>query len=197
MHAVHDAVESVFMKNRSKKHVEVEFRLGKFHGKHFNPDVGKVNFDKLMKALKNFKGWESVTESSYEIFYGPKNLRTTIDEENDKRESVIKTRIENVNCVTQNLPFDVRMSISTEKPYEDTGDEEYTDSVCKKRISFVRKGLSIDMTEVQGDNDDIDSEQESTYHVEFEIIKPHTVTDKNTLFNHINKIENLLSCLRS
>ena len=197
MHAVHDAVEHAFMKNNCKKHVEVEFRLGKFHDNHFNPDVGKVNFDRMLGALTKFKGWESTTKSSYEIFYGPKNLRTTIDEENDKRESVIKTRIDNINCITKDLPFDIRMSVSTEKPYEETGDEEYSDSVCKKRFSFVRKGLSIDMTEVHGDNEDMDSEQESTYQVEFEIIQPHKVTDKNTLYNHINKIKNLLGCLRT
>ena len=151
----------------------------------------------MVRSLRKYKDWEETVESSYEIFYGPKNLRTTIDEENDKRESVTKTRIDNINCVTKDLPFDIRMSVSTEKPYEETGEEEYSDSVCKKRVSFVRKGLSIDMTEVQGDNGDMDSEQESTYHVEFEIIKPCKVADKNTLYNHIHKIKNLLECLRT
>lgn len=69
---------------------------------------------------------------------------------------------------------------------------------CKKtktRTSYIRKNLSIDMTSIIGGAQDMDSEDPFTYQVEFEIIKPENVEDKNTLFNIIHKIKDLFNIL--
>ena len=53
----------------------------------------------------------------------------------------------------------------------------------KRRMSFIRKNLSIDMTVVEGDVEDLDTEDPNSYQVELEIIDPSLVKDDNELFN--------------
>ncbi len=61
----------------------------------------------------------------------------------------------------------------------------------KTRHSFVRKNLSIDMTISSGDNADMDSEEEASYQIELEIMKPDAVDDIYKFFNIINKVADL------
>jgi hypothetical protein len=61
----------------------------------------------------------------------------------------------------------------------------------KTRHSFVRKNLSIDMTISSGDNADMDSEEEASYQIELEIMKPGAVDDIYKFFNIINKVADL------
>jgi hypothetical protein len=61
----------------------------------------------------------------------------------------------------------------------------------KTRHSFVRKNLSIDMTISSGDNADMDSEEEASYQIELEIMKPDTVDDVYKFFNIIHKVADL------
>mgnify|MGYP000271226168 CR=1 FL=1 len=51
------------------------------------------------------------------------------------------------------------------------------------------KNLVIDMTEVTGDPDDMDDESEASYEIELEIVNPKEVSDDDTLYNIIYKIE--------
>ena len=65
----------------------------------------------------------------------------------------------------------------------------------KKRISFIRKNLSIDMTVVTGDPTDLDCEDESQYQIELEIIDPTKVKDDIELYNIIYKIFDILKII--
>jgi hypothetical protein len=67
---------------------------------------------------------------------------------------------------------------------------------CKKRVSFIRKNLSIDMTIVTGQPDDLDDEEEETYEIELEIIDPSKVQGDNQFFNIVYKIQCVLNTLK-
>jgi hypothetical protein len=59
----------------------------------------------------------------------------------------------------------------------------------------VRKNLSIDMTIVKGTPDDKDSEEDTTYQIEMEIIDPSQITDDDNLFKILHKIFDLMKCI--
>ena len=61
----------------------------------------------------------------------------------------------------------------------------------KTRHSFVRKNLSIDMTISSGDNADMDSEEEASYQIELEIVKPSDVDSIYKFKNILQKIDDL------
>ena len=65
----------------------------------------------------------------------------------------------------------------------------------KQRVSFLRKNLSIDMTVVSGDPDDLDDENEESYEIEMEIVDPTKVNDNDTFYNILHKIECILKTL--
>ena len=93
-------------------------------------------------------------------------------------------------------PYDIRFSICKEVAQPD--DMELNDmdrKRFKKRISFIRKNLSIDMTISTGDSEDMDNEDPTSYQVEFEIIKPEDVSSRNELFNIIYKINDVFKLL--
>jgi len=195
MEEIYHTFKPSFVTHHKKKHAEVEFRLGKVHGNRFDSDVGKAQFDRMVVALEKYKGWESIENCEYDVYSGADNFRTTIFEEDDRRESIVKKRLVNKNYKTKGMPFDVRMSISTEVPAEETGDEEYEATFHKKRKSYVRKGLRIDMTEVTGDAQDIDAENSTQYQVEFEIMDPTNTDEGHQFRNHVQKVGDLMKCV--
>ena len=93
-------------------------------------------------------------------------------------------------------PYDIRFSICKEVAQPD--DMELNDmdrKRFKKRISFIRKNLSIDMTISSGDSEDMDNEDPTSYQVEFEIVKPSDVSTRNELFNIMYKINDVFKLL--
>jgi hypothetical protein len=48
---------------------------------------------------------------------------------------------------------------------------------------------------MQGDPDDKDSDEDSTWHVEFEIVNPKDLGNRDKLFALMHKIFDLLNCL--
>ena len=109
---------------------------------------------------------------------------------------MIKTKIEALDFSLDDKPFDIRLGVAKEKPYEQD-DEEMTSVKTKKRWSFVRKNLSIDLTQMQGDPEDKDADEDSTWHVEFEIVNPKDLGDRDKLFALMHKIFDLLNCLET
>jgi mRNA capping enzyme, beta chain len=173
---------------KNREHVEIEWRLGRV-GKSFDTNVGKETFEKLMRALRKYKGWEEVKEHNLTVYYGPKgsNKRITINEDTDEQVAEVKKRVVVADFPLENKPFDVRLGINTEEPCEWGDDTEASSSKSKKRWSFVRKNLSIDMTIMKGDPDDKDADEDTTYHVEFEIVDPTKVTTQDELYNILYK----------
>jgi hypothetical protein len=182
--------------HRSRKHVEFEMRLGKINNNMFDTNVGEKAFNTVLMSLKVYKGWESIKETTSSVYYKGSN-RMTIDEDTDEVMTVRKQKLQVVDQYLKDRPFDVRFCVSEEIPLDMDISDEVMDHVRhKKRISFVRKNLSIDMTVVSGDPDDLDDENEESYEIEFEIIDPTKVMDNDTFYNMLYKVECILKTLR-
>ena len=186
--------EPHFTKHHNKKNVEIEMRLGRISGNKFDTNIGKESFNKAIKSLEKFKKWDVVEVNEYDAYYGQNGLRTTRYED-DTQESIIKKRVANIDYNSRDLPFDIRLGISTEDTHQPCDDTEYDCVKHKKRTSYTRKGLRIDCTIVTGDPDDMDAEETEEYQIEFEIINVKTVKNRNDFYNHIYKIKNLCDCL--
>ena len=191
MHDVKSIVEKVFPifeTHKDEEHIEVEIRLGKYNGSFFDTNVGKDTFEKVLSGLQRYDGWEDVKNSTCDIYYNDKNsIRITANGETGEQKMIQK-----INVVKEDFsgqPTDMRFSVSREIPT--WGQYEMDRKRTKMRYSFVRKNLSIDMTISSGDNVDMDSEEECSYQIEFEIVNPSQVSDLNEFFNIVHKVNDL------
>jgi hypothetical protein len=191
---LYEAWEPLIRRHASSDHVEIEIRLGRKTPTKFDTNVGREAFQKILTALDTYQGWESRSQKTYSVYYGSGNKRITVDEATDESVAVTKTRVAVTDFGLDDSPFDVRLGISTEVPYEQD-DEEMASVKEKRRWSFVRKNLSIDLSQIKGDPEDPDSDEDTTWHVELEIIDPRDIGDANKLFAILYKIFDILKCV--
>lgn len=196
--SIFERVKPVFDKYRNEEHIEFEVRIGKFNCGTFDTNVGKAEFETILDGLKRYDGWERVVSTAEEVFYRESdNLRISIDENTSEEKIVQKDKVHKEDFdKLVNAPFDIRFGVSVETPIEDyEGDMDK--KKMKRRMSFVRKNLSIDMTIVQGDVEDLDTEDPNSYQIELEIIDPKLVKDDNELFNILHKVKDLFNILNT
>lgn len=191
MHDIKAIVEKllpVFNSFKEEENIEVELRLGKHNGSFFDTNVGKETFERVLEGLRKYIPWEKVKTTTSDIFYNDKDgIRITSNHETGEQ-----TMIQKINVIKEDFsgsPTDIRFSISREIPT--WGEYEMDRKRTKTRTSFMRKNLSIDMTISSGDNADMDSEEECSYQIEFEIMRPQDVTTRDEFFNIIHKINDL------
>jgi hypothetical protein len=187
--------EKLIETHRTKENIEIEMRFGRKSGKNFDTNVGKTAFENLLKALHKYQGWEDTKHTTSTVYYFDGGKRLSVDEESDEQIGHIKKRVVVDDFELDQAPFDVRLGISTEAPYEYDGEETSTDQKTKERWSFVRKNLSIDMSIVKGNPDDKDSDNDTTYQVELEIVKPSQIQNKIELFNILYKVFDIIKCV--
>jgi len=193
MEAVFLTTKPVFEKFLGAPNIEFEFRLGKIvpgtaGTTSFDTNIGKDSFEKILQGLKQYKGWES-TKTTSDTVYSSGPIRLTIDDDTENSVQISKKKLFKQDHFIPGKPFDVRFSVSSETPVN-LPDHEYTQARQRRRESFVRKNVRIDMTVVSGNPMDMDSEDMETYQVELEIIDPSKVGDQ--LYNIIHKIHNVL-----
>ena len=191
MHDIKSIVEKilpVFDSYKDEEHIEVELRLGKYNGSFFDTNMGKTTFERVLKGLQKYDKWEKIDTSISDIFYNDKeSIRITSNQDTGEQKMIQK-----INVVKEDFsgtPTDMRFSVSREIPI--WGEYEMDRKRTKTRYSFVRKNLSIDMTISLGDNADMDSEEESSYQIEFEIVDPTKVSSRDEFFNIIHKVNDL------
>jgi len=186
--SITEKIKDVFETHKNEEHIEVEIRLGKHNGSLFDTNVGKETFERVLKGLKKYNGWESTKTTITDVFYDDTNgIRISSDE--DTGEQIMIQKIKVVKEDFKSEPLDVRFSISREIPTHGSYDMDRKRS--KHRHSFIRKNLSIDMTVSSGDSVDMDSEDASSYQIELEIVKPSDVGSYNDLFNILHKVNDL------
>ena len=186
--SITEKIRDVFETHKNEEHIEVEIRLGKHNGSLFDTNVGKETFERVLKGLKKYNGWEETKTTSTDVFYDDTNgIRISSDE--DTGEQIMVQKIKVVKEDFKSEPLDVRFSISREIPTHGSYDIDRKRS--KYRHSFVRKNLSIDMTVSSGDSVDMDSEDAASYQIELEIVKPSDVGSYNDLFNILHKVNDL------
>ena len=192
MHDIKTIVEKllpVFETHREEEHIEVEMRLGKHNGSFFDTNVGKDTFERVMEGLRKYDGWEKTEMSELDVYYNDaNNISLSVNKDTGENGNMIQK----INVLKEDFngtPLDMRFSVSREIP---TWGEYEMDRVrTKTRHSFVRKNLSIDMTISSGDNADMDSEEECSYQIEFEIVDPTKVSTRDEFFNIIHKVNDL------
>ena len=191
MHDIKAIVEKllpVLESHKDEEHIEVEMRLGKHNGSFFDTNVGKETFECVLNGLRKYNGWENTKTTTSENYYNAANsIRITVNEDTGEQ-----TMIQKINVVKEDFTgslLDVRFSVSREIPT--WGEYPMDRKRTKTRHSFVRKNLSIDMTIASGDNVDMDSEEECSYQIELEIIKPQDVSSRDEFFNILHKINDL------
>jgi len=183
-----DKVLPVFEAHKQEDDIEVEIRLGKHNGSLFDTNVGKDVWKRVLAGLKKYDGWESVKMTTSDVYYNDtNNIRITCDEDSGEQ-----TMIQKVSFFKEDFkrdPLDVRFCVAREIPT--SGEYEMDRKRTKTRHSFLRKNLSIDMTISSGDNADMDSEEEATYQIELEIVKPSDVDSIYKFQNILQKIDDL------
>ena len=196
-HKICDKLYPLVQKHKDDPHVELEMRLGKFNGKMFDTNVGKATFDRVMIGLQRYMGWEKVVGMEHEVFYRESDgVRISVDEATGDEAIVRKERVKNEDFKKlKGTPYDVRFSVSKEHPLPPDTNRDMDKKKTKKRVSFIRKNLSIDMTICVGDSHDMDAEDPMSYQIEFEIIDPTRVQSKDEMFNIIHKVKDLFNLL--
>ena len=183
-----DKVLAIFEAHKNEGDIEVEIRLGKHNGSLFDTNVGKDVWKNVLKGLKKYDGWESTKMTTSDVYYNDNNnVRITCDEDTGEQ-----TMIQKIAVVKEDFkrePLDVRFCVAREIPT--SGEYEMDRKRTKTRHSFVRKNLSIDMTISSGDNADMDSEEEASYQIELEIVKPSDVDSIYKFKNILQKIDDL------
>ena len=197
VHKLCDKLYPLVLKHREEPHVELEMRLGKFNGKMFDTNVGKADFDRVMKGLQKYMGWEKVVGMEHEVFYRESDgVRISVDEATGEETIIRKERLKNEDFKKiKGTPYDVRFSVSKEHPLPPDTNRDMDKKKTKKRMSFIRKNLSIDMTICIGDSHDMDAEDPMSYQIEFEIIDPSRIQTKDEMFNIIHKVKDVFNWL--
>lgn len=190
-----DATHAMFDQYKDVPNVEVEMRLGRKNGGYFDTNVGAETFNRLMEGLRQYDGWESQRASTTDVYYNDQyGIRISVNGETGRQLMVQKVCVLKEDFSHAGAPFDVRFAISTETPV--LGQYEMNRKKIKQRVSFVRKGLSIDLTISRGDASDPDAEEDVTYQVELEITHPPSVECVEQFYNHVWKVNDLLKILQ-
>ena len=192
-------IQTLLDKYQAEQDLEFEMRLGKMNRDFFDTNVGKTSYEKIIQGLRQYPDWERVHTSNTSVYYKPdQHLRVHIDNETNEMTADVKNRLHNHDVALNGETFDVRFSLSHEKKINyELGEEEVMDFVrVKQRHSFVRKNLSIDLTIVTGDPDDIDNEELERYEVELEVLDVKNIRTYEQLYNLIYKVKCILNLLK-
>ena len=195
-YAIFHAVKPVFESLKDRPHLEVEVRLGRHNGKFFDTNLGKETFEHIVDALELYDGWEETGSENTEVFIKG-DIRMVLNEEQESQEVHRKVKIDKIDLTLKDRPLDARVAFAQEIPIIEFDTDTEMDGVrVRHRNSFVRKNLRIDCTSVQGGEVDPDSEDDTMFQVEMEIIDVNNVKDDNDLFNILYKLQDILDTIK-
>jgi hypothetical protein len=185
-----------FNRFKSLPNLEIELRLGKKNRNLFDTNLGEEKFKKIKEALDNFQTWEKVIHSNITSYFH-KEYRYDYNEDSDEASTIIKKKLIKTDFVLPDQPLDVRLSIAQEIPQPDFNVEDIEMEYVRNKIrtSYIRKNLSLDLTEVTGNPDDMDDESDKSYELEMEIIDISKIKTENDLYNIIYKVFCILKTL--
>jgi hypothetical protein len=167
-----DGIESfkdIITKYKNHENIEIELRIGQIQFDKFVSGLNnKEFFDKIRANLdsstdfkkKVFKIEEKI-KNGYRKIVKLNNTRVTKD-------IVKKERILNMEFKYNNTPYDIRLSVSTEKIVDNSA-VRFTNYITriKNRNSYYYKDFRIDLTEVEQIENSVSSIQ---YELEVELI---------------------------
>lgn len=186
MHAFADDIK----RYRDAENIEIELRIGRIFQGKFSTDVGPHIFANVLGGLEAYTGWEAVTELHDEVYYwgggigNSSTVRCRYSEQGsftERKNAILKKDLK-IGPV-----LDVRLGISQEIPCE-MPSEDATRAIQRRRKSFLRKNVRIDMTVVTGTPVDKDSESIESYQIELEILSARTDQE---IFSALHKVHDL------
>lgn len=177
------------LKNAQTQYAEIEFRLGHKNQDMFDPNVGEDVFKRVKARLDRFTEWEKVVHTDDEVYYWPTQIRYVYNESAQTSVCIRKDKV-SVSDVKME-PLDVRLAVSREVPAV-LPKKEATRRVVRKRTSYIRKNVSIDLTEVQGNTGDIDDERNNVFQIEIEVISPAAVSSVHDAYTILWKVSDVL-----
>jgi len=192
-HQMFHAFEDTYKTYKDGKDVEMEIRLGRKHMNGiFDTNIPQAQWSSVKNGLDMYTEWEMTDHQKFMVFRGKKGVRLTEEQDTGERICVRKITREN-----KDFPLDVwcvRFGVSVEKPIKEADHpDEFDDTLEKERWSYVRKNLRIDLTIVTPT--DMDAE-EPMHQIELEILPPYT-DDRDTLFNQMYKVFDILKLMQS
>ena len=171
-------------------HTEIEMRLGRITPQgNFVTNIEELDFEIILDSLKKYQGWAKVEESVCDIFSSG-DVRLEEDHQTGERKCVIKNRMANIDIGVPGVDFDARLSLSSEVPTEYIP-KSFRNQFEKKRISFTRKNVRIDMTTKR--SADVDDEVGVQRQIEVELLNPPDFS-KPEVVNYTFKILDLINC---
>jgi len=182
------AFEQDIKRYRDSEHIEIELRLGRITQGGFDTNIGPHLFANVLAGLEAYNEWESVTDLEDEVYYWPSGIRCRYSDQGSftERKNKVMTKNHRIGPV-----LDVRLGISQEIPVE-MPSEDASRAVQRRRRSFLRKNVRIDLTMVTGQPSDKDSESTVSYQVELELL---SVKTDQEIFSALHKVYDVLRLL--
>jgi len=182
----------VVRQHASTPNVELEFRVGKINRGSFDTNVGPDTYKKALARLMKYKAWEKTAVSQDTIYYSQNGRRAVSNDVTDDITRVVKQKITKVDQALENQPFDIRLGVATETPYDLDDEDDFDEMKKRTRHSFIRKNLSIDVSMIKGNPDDPDCEDDTSYQIELEIIDPKKIGTDEECYKLMYKIFDVL-----
>lgn len=167
----------------TRDHLELEAKLGKWIGTHFESGVSKEDFDRIQGMLSSYRGW-----TNQDDLVGPgQGWSITFDYmlDNDVRCTkscrgnafIRKTLVDHQTFECPARPYDIRVSLKEEVPTEVRVPGVPHLVRVKRRRSFIyKKRLRYDLTIVWTGKDEQAAQSEPpTYEVELECMDRHAL----------------------
>ena len=174
-----------------RPNVEIEFRFGRKKQHGFDTNIGPDMYQKVMRRLDRYQGWESKIGRSDTIYYTLDGKRARYNNVTDEMDEFIKKQ--KIFTEDYNLsPLDIRLSISSEEPYEYSDLIEFVKEKERVRTSFIRKNVRIDVSMIKSDPEDKDSESQFEYQLELEIINPTIIQNDHDIYTILYKLFDIL-----
>lgn len=134
-----------------KEFIELETRLGIYDQENsmFDSNIGEENYILIENMLNSFNKWNNIVKSEITDYYSG-NMRLSIDSEGEKK-CVEKTKVKNFTYISENLPLDIRISVSIEKPIPISKFPRAKSSLKnrqKNRISREFQNAKFDITKI-------------------------------------------------
>lgn len=188
---------------RSEPHIEIEARLGRIHSfeparesNHdkrpvFEPNLGEHAFEKIIQKLKTNPHWTKTTQTRMVDTFYPRDIRKSTFADGSVK-VLTKKKLDILDIPLDNQPFDVRICVSKEVPYDRPLDHIPPVFQREKfRTSFQHKRtFCYDGTQVTDDIGKV------SYEFEIELVSPqefiNTRGTRHVVDSFLCKIEDVL-----
>lgn len=167
---------------------ELEFRIGRRVNGALHTTIAEDVFERLRKRLHAFPGWEGIQHSETEC-YRTGSIRMEEDDVG-MRTVTEKVRLGTRDFEIPQTQWVVRIASSNEVVASPVA---WKETFLKKRESFLRKGVRIDLTTLT--SEDGDDEEPVKHLVEVEVLDPDAARDAREWERITWKVFDVLRCM--